>query len=146
MSPEIQKLIDVAILMAQELQEFVDDAIDAVEGGYQEDPLQATQELLKDCEAAYAASGLSEADHFIEERAAAAAIGWHFPNGNDDLANMPAPGQKVILFYESEDGSHTGPVISTPIHADGSHRFADGAHVYRPCVKWHALPGESGTA
>jgi hypothetical protein len=56
-NPEIENLVHVAILMAQELQEFVDDAKEAVEGGYQEDPLQATQELLKDWEAAYRLSG-----------------------------------------------------------------------------------------
>jgi hypothetical protein len=71
MTPEIQHLIDIALLMAQELQEFVDDAIEAVEGGHQEDPLQATQALLKDWEEAYATADLSEEDHFLDARAAA---------------------------------------------------------------------------
>ena len=46
----LQELMVVAILMAQELQEFVDDAIEAGGG---ENALPATQELLRDWEAAY---------------------------------------------------------------------------------------------
>ena len=58
-----QRLIDVDLLMAQELQEFVDDAV-ACSGD--EKSLQATQELLKDWEEAYAACELTEEDHFQE--------------------------------------------------------------------------------
>lgn len=61
MTPAEQRLIDVALLMAQELQEFVDDAV--VSSG-DENSLPATQELLKDWEEAYAACGLTEEDHF----------------------------------------------------------------------------------
>lgn len=70
MTPEIEKLIDIAILMAQELQEFVDVAIECSDSNSAE---LATQELLKDWEEAYAACGLTEDDHFLEARAAAAA-------------------------------------------------------------------------
>ena len=61
MTPAEQRLIDVALLMAQELQEFVDDAV--VSSG-DENSLPATQELLKDWEEDYAACGLTEEDHF----------------------------------------------------------------------------------
>lgn len=130
-----QRLIDIAVLMAQELQEFVDDAKDAVEGGYQEDPLTATQELLADWEEAYGACGLTEADHFKEYR------GWHYPKDNDDLENMPAPGEIVVLFYEGEDGNPVGPVICTPIHAEGLH-IVNGRNIYRRCIRWHEIPDE----
>ena len=68
MTPAEQRLIDVALLMAQELREFVDDAV-ACSGG--NNSLPATQELLKDWEEAYKACGFSEEDHFHLERAAA---------------------------------------------------------------------------
>lgn len=49
-----QRALDVAVLMAQELQEFVDDAIEAEDNP---NALAATQELLKEWEAAYEAAG-----------------------------------------------------------------------------------------
>ena len=71
MTPEHQKLIDVAILMAQELQEFVDDACDDAD-----DPnaLAATQELLKGWQSAYDAAGLGWLNHFAAEHSAADSI------------------------------------------------------------------------
>jgi len=51
----IAELIGIAILMAQELQEMVEDAIEA---SGDPDSLEATQELLGDWERAYAAAGL----------------------------------------------------------------------------------------
>ena len=68
--------------------------------------------------------------------------GWHYPKGNDDLENMPAPGQIVVLFYEGEDGSPGGPVISTPIHAEGHHLDKDGKSIYCRTIRWHAIPEE----
>ncbi len=49
-----QNMVNVAILMCQELQEFVDEAIEA-----SGDPnsLEATQELINDWEAAHKAAG-----------------------------------------------------------------------------------------
>lgn len=55
-TPEIQRLVDVALLMAQELQEFVDDACDAEDD---DTALASTQELLADWEEAYQASGIT---------------------------------------------------------------------------------------
>lgn len=49
-----QRALDVAVLMAQELQELVDDAIEA---SGDPDSLEATQDLLKEWEEAYAAAG-----------------------------------------------------------------------------------------
>lgn len=66
-----QRLVDVAILMAQELQEYVDVGIEC--SGSNEAEL-ATQELLKDWEEAYAACGFVEGDHFLPEQAAAKRI------------------------------------------------------------------------
>lgn len=54
-----QHLIDVAVLMAQELQEYVDVAIDCAGSNSAE---LATQELLNDWEAAYAACGFHDDD------------------------------------------------------------------------------------
>jgi hypothetical protein len=127
MTEELENLINTAILMAQELQEFVDDAKESVEGGYQEDPLQATQDLLKDWEAAYAACGFSEQDHFTTARAAASI---RYP----DKHGMPAPGQRVYAKFEYPDR----PVLATPIHADGSH-LIDGQSIYLPVQWWMAL-------
>lgn len=53
-----QHLIDVAVLMAQELQEYVDVGI------------VATQELLKDWEEAYAACQFDEGERFAGLRRA----------------------------------------------------------------------------
>lgn len=61
-----QKMIEVAILMAQELQEYVDVAIECSGSNSAE---LATQELLKDWEEAYKACGLTEEDHFQEASA-----------------------------------------------------------------------------
>lgn len=63
-----QRLIDVAILLAQELQEYVDVAIECAGSNSAE---LATQELLQDWEEAYKACGFHEEDHFLVERAAA---------------------------------------------------------------------------
>lgn len=71
------RLIDIAILMKQELEEIVADAKDALEGGYQEDPLQHIQCLLKDWEEAYTAAGYTEDDHFQAEKRAAEALCRH---------------------------------------------------------------------
>lgn len=65
----IRHLIDTAILMAQELQELIGDAIEA---SGDEKAMQATQDLVEEWEAAYAACGFDEEDHFQEARAAAA--------------------------------------------------------------------------
>jgi len=61
-----QHLIDVAILLAQELQEYVDVAIECAGSNSAE---LATQELLADWEEAYKACGFNEEDHFRVERA-----------------------------------------------------------------------------
>lgn len=60
-----QHLIDVAILLAQELQEYVDVAIECAGSNPAE---LATQELLQDWEEAYKACGFHEEDHFRVER------------------------------------------------------------------------------
>jgi hypothetical protein len=67
------RLIDIAILMRQELDEIVADAKDAVEGGYLEDPLEHIQSLVKDWDEAYTAAGFTEGDHFQAEKRAAEA-------------------------------------------------------------------------
>lgn len=67
--------------------------------------------------------------------------GWHYPKDNYDLENMPAPGEIVVLFYEGEDGNPVGPVICTPIHAEGLH-IVNGKNIYRRCIRWHAVPEE----
>lgn len=66
MNDEERRLIDVALLMAQELQEYVDVAIECAGSNSAE---LATQELLKDWEEAYKACGLTEEDHFQEASA-----------------------------------------------------------------------------
>ena len=52
---------------------------------------------------------------------------------------MPAAGQMVVNVYQKHDGTLSQPIISTPIHADGSHILA-GKNIYRPIVWWMALP------
>ncbi len=123
-----QHLVDVAILMAQELQEYVDVGIECSGSNSAE---LATQELLKDWEAAYAAAGLTEDDHFKEYR------GWHYPKDNSDMENMPEPGEIVVLFYEGDDGQTVGPVISTPVHTDPEHQAR-----YMRTIRWHAIQEE----
>lgn len=63
-----QHLIDVAILLAQELREYVDVAIECAGSNSAE---LATQKLLQDWEEAYNACGFNDEDHFLVERAAA---------------------------------------------------------------------------
>lgn len=65
-----ENLIDTAVLMAQELQEFVDDAI---ETSGDSNSLEGTQDLLKDWEAAYAACGFHDDERFAGLRRAIAA-------------------------------------------------------------------------
>lgn len=65
-----QHLIDVAVLMAQELQEYVDVAIDCAGSNSAE---LATQELLNDWEEAYAACGFHDDERFAGLRRAIAA-------------------------------------------------------------------------
>ena len=62
-----QHLIDVAVLMAQELQEYVDVAIDCTGSNAAE---LATQELLNDWEEAYAACGFHDDERFAGLRRA----------------------------------------------------------------------------
>jgi hypothetical protein len=62
-----QHLVDTAVLMAQELQEFVDDAIET-SGDF--NSLEGTQDLLKDWETAYAACGFGEDERFAGLRRA----------------------------------------------------------------------------
>jgi len=63
--------------------------------------------------------------------------GWHYPKDNTDLENMPAPGQRVVLFYEGDDGQTVGPVISTPVHKDPESQLR-----YMRTIRWHAIPEE----
>jgi hypothetical protein len=58
---------------------------------------------------------------------------------------MPAPGQRVLMYYRGDAGP-VGPVLCTPIHADGSH-LIDGKSIYAPIVCWHPVPdGPIGVA
>lgn len=52
---------------------------------------------------------------------------------------MPAVGERVLAVYEREDGSRSLPVVTTPIHADGSH-LIDGQPIYRPLACWMPIP------
>ena len=65
-----QHLVDTAVLMAQELQEIVDDAIEASNNPL---AMSSTQELLADWEAAYAACGFHDDERFAGLRRAIAA-------------------------------------------------------------------------
>lgn len=67
MTPEQQRLVDVALLMAQELQEIVDYACDDADDS---NAMEATQALLRDWEDAYQASGLGWINHFAAEKSA----------------------------------------------------------------------------
>ena len=62
-----QHLIDVAVLMAQELQEYVDVGIECTGSNSAE---LATQELLNDWEAAYKACGFHDDERFAGLRRA----------------------------------------------------------------------------
>lgn len=55
----------------------------------------------------------------------------------------PAPGQRVLLYYQDASGEIRGPIISTPIHADGSH-LCNGRSIYAPIVRWMPLPEWEG--
>ncbi len=129
-----QRLIDVAILMAQELQEYVDVAIECSGNNSAE---LATQGLLNDWEEAYRAAGITEEQCFVLEKAAAC---WRYP------PNMPAPGQRVLHTYETEtaDGKkgESSVILGTPIHADGSHMI-NGEPIYKPVVRWAPVPETS---
>lgn len=110
-----QRLIDVALLMAQELQEFVDDAV--VSSG-DENSLQATQALLRDWEEAYAACGI------YDERPAPA--GWRFP------PDMPADGQRILHTYLHPAAGESGPITS--VYGPNYRR-----HCF-PVVRWVPVP------
>ena len=72
MSGNNRRLIDIAALMAQELAELVQDAIDC---SGDKNAMDDTQELLKLWNNTYKASALTDADHFQEERRLADNIG-----------------------------------------------------------------------
>jgi hypothetical protein len=154
-----QHLVDVALLMAQELQEYVDVAIECAGSNSAE---LATQELLKDWEEAYAACGLTEEDHFHNERIYAAGkyveiehgefreyigdcddppavsrSGWHYPRNNSDVESMPPPDTYAVGYYRSEQGKECGPVI-LKFAAD----VPDLAATYQSITRWHAIPEE----
>ncbi len=65
-------------------------------------------------------------------------IDWYYPKNADDVEKMPSPGQRVLMYYQGDNGP-TGPTLATPIHADGSH-LIDGESIYAPIICWHALP------
>lgn len=124
MTEEEHRLIDVAILLAQELQEYVDVAIECAGSNSAE---LATQELLNDWEEAYKAAGLSEEDHFQLERAAAGrTTPWRYP------PDMPAEGQKILHTYEHPE-CEMGPVVST-------YNAATQQANCWPIVRWMAVP------
>jgi len=123
-----QHLVDVALLMAQELQEYVDVAIECSGSNSAE---LATQELLKDWEAAYAAVGLTEEDHFKKYR------GWHYPKSNHDTQNMPPADTYAVGYYIDESGNECGPVI---LRFSGD--VADLVSQYQPITRWHAISEE----
>lgn len=124
MTPAEQRLVDVALLLAQELQEFVDDAVEA---SGDESSLQATQELLRDWEEAYAACGLTEEDHFQEARAAADRISpWRYP------PEMPAECQRVLMTYCDETGSESMPITAT--YMENNRQYC------HRIVRWMAIP------
>ena len=119
MTPAEQRLVDVALLMAQELQEFVDDAVEA---SGDESSLRATQELLRDWEEAYAACELTEEDHFQEARAAAGP--WRYP------PDMPNPDQRILFTYQPTGGGESLPIAAMYCNVDDWH----------PIVRWMAIP------
>jgi len=55
----------------------------------------------------------------------------------------PSPGQRTLHYYRGENGEPAGPVIGTPVHANGSHTI-DGHSIYSPLVRWMPLPEWSG--
>lgn len=131
-----QNLIDIAILMAQELQEYVEVAIECAGSNSAE---LATQMLLEDWDEAYKACRFSEEDHFLAERGMSPMLcttsEWVWPNEGRD---MPAPGQRVLMYYQGDNGP-AGPVLCTPIHTDGSH-LIEGKSIYAPIICWHPVP------
>ncbi len=52
---------------------------------------------------------------------------------------MPEPGQEVFKYYLGENGEPVGPIVSTPIHRDGSHLY-NGKSIYRKCLWWMPIP------
>lgn len=52
---------------------------------------------------------------------------------------MPAPGEKVLRYYEGALGQPIGPVLSTPIHADGTH-LINGESIYCKTLWWMPIP------
>ncbi|TQV85228.1 hypothetical protein FKG94_03290 [Exilibacterium tricleocarpae] len=55
------------------------------------------------------------------------------------------PGQQVVRYYLANDGSAIGPIISTPVRADGTTTY-NGKPIYKPTVWWLALPPLPQTA
>ena len=132
-----QHLIDVAILLAPELPEYVDVALECAGSNSAE---LATQELLAEWEEAYKACGFHEEDHVRVERGISPMLcttsEWV---SLDDPRNMPAPGQRVLAYYRSPIGI-VGPVVCTP--ADGGHFILIQYDGYCPIICWHAIPDE----
>ena len=53
---------------------------------------------------------------------------------------MPKPGQLVLkYFYGDDNETLIGPIISTPIHADGSHIY-NGKSIYKDTIWWMPIP------
>ena len=52
----------------------------------------------------------------------------------------PEPGQWVLCYFlNPETGKASGPIISMPIHEDGSH-FWHGTYIYAKTLWWMPLP------
>lgn len=121
-------LIDIALLMAQELQEFVDEA---VQSSGDDTALSSVQDLLGDWEEAYKACELGEEDHFQLERAAADRITpWRYP------PEMPPEGARVLFTYRTDDGE-SDPIVG--VYNKGYYET-----YCQPLVRWMAIPGVQG--
>jgi len=64
-------------------------------------------------------------------------LGW--PDPWIDGSIPPHPGQRVLHYYFDDDGHVAGPILGTPVHADGSH-LRDSKPIYRPMACWAACP------
>lgn len=64
---------------------------------------------------------------------------WHYPKGNDDLDNMPAPGQLVVAIYQTEKFTESRPVI---LCLPGGDAVKQWKFQYAHVLRWCAIPEE----
>jgi NTP pyrophosphatase (non-canonical NTP hydrolase) len=64
---------------------------------------------------------------------------WFYPKDNDDLENMPEPGELVVVIYQQDDGTPSRPVVLAPTLPEAGPAATLDKVVYRRIMRWHRI-------